>query len=316
MHMSQCDRKAVMWVLALALLMAFCARSAHAETSIYVAGQPGLSLVLKAEGEDFYATYLRTVITCRGAGSHWFETSQANHWAFQQGPQKLQRSGRRIRLVRNRRVPFGSEGEAIKGEVQPDRIVGTWSTFASGEGVGGRCEQDAPGFEPEFGEREPPVSFEAQRYVPLDSPLATMPDPTAEALYFVASKALEIYLWIGGQSVTRVYGTVELTCESRKGELFSKRAALGLASPFALSYEDSFDARAALDYGFRTRAVRMTGSVDAVGAVGSFHAASTQRDDGRLAMRCRTGSRGGDGYVGYRAIRYVLARGKPVTTGG
>src|SRR4051812_49290962 len=171
------------------------AASARAETSIYVVEQPGLSLVLKAEGGDVYVTYLRARIICRGAGSHWEESNEATHRAFEDGPVKLHRSGGRLRLVRGENGEYESSREVIEGRIQGGRIIGSFSLYASGEGIGGSCESDAPEFEQKSGaEREPPVPFGARRYVPFNSPLAGAANPGEEALYFAGSKSFEIYL--------------------------------------------------------------------------------------------------------------------------
>jgi hypothetical protein len=310
-------RKPAALIVALTLIVAMsCAELARAETSIYVAEQPGLSLVLKAEGKSVYATYLHAELLCYGAGGHWHEGAEAvSHRAFQASPVELRRRESEIRLVRSSRGEFDSWREVIAGKVLPDRIVGTFSYYASGEALAGKCESNRPGFEPQFGEREPPVPFEAKRYAPLGSPLAAAPDPAAAALYFAGSRALELYLWVEGRSVTRIHGAAELACASRKGRRSSKRAALGLEAPYLLGEDRSFDARTSLDYGFRTRSARLVGTVSETAVAGSFRILATHRSRDDLT-RCRTGRRGGDGYVPYSATRYVLARAATSGDGG
>jgi hypothetical protein len=301
--------------LALALLAVLLgAGTARAETSIYVAEQPGLSLLLKAEGGDVYATYMRAEILCYGAGGHWYEGARvAAHRAFMDGPVKLRRGDGRLRLVQGRNGPFESAREVIQGEIRPDGFVGSFSYYASGEGLGGTCEANAPGFEPEFGEKEPPVQFEARRYVPLDSPLETDRGAAPEDLYLAHSKALEIYLSVAGGNVTQVRGTALLTCANRKGKIPGRRRRLGLDPPYAIGEDRSFEAQEELDYGFRDREARLTGTVADGEVAGTLRIAgfNRSRDRKHIASRCLTGSRGGDGYVGYRASRYL-----PVKSGG
>lgn len=304
-----------MRTLALTLLLVAAlvsAASARAETSVYVVEQPGLSLVLKAEGGDVYATYLRARIICRGAGSHWEESNEATHRAFEDGPVKMRRRGSSLHLRRGRSGPFDSSSETIEAKIEQDRIVGTFSSFASGEGIGGSCESDAPGFEPESGEREPPVAFEARRYVPLGSSLETDRNASAEDLYFAHSRGLEIYLSVAGGNVTQVRGTALLLCANRKGTIPARRRQLGLDPPYAIGADRSFDAREELDYGFRAREARLTGTVADGEVVGSLRIAglNRSRDRKRIASRCLTGPLGGDGYIGYSATRYL-----PVKTG-
>src|SRR3954447_22496405 len=96
--MCSADRKPVTWALALVplvlslLAMSPIARSANAETSLYLAEQPGLSLELKAEGGSLYVTYLHAVVLCYGAGGHWYEGARpADHWSFRAKSMKLRR---------------------------------------------------------------------------------------------------------------------------------------------------------------------------------------------------------------------------------
>jgi hypothetical protein len=284
------------------------AASARAETSIYVTEQPGLSLVFKAEDGDVYVTYLRARIICRGAGSHWEESNEATHRAFEDGPVKLHRRGGRLRLVRGSNGEFESSREVIEARVQAGRIIGSFSLHASGEGIGGSCESDASGFEPQSSaEREPPVSFAARRYVPFDSPLAGASDPAEEALYFAGSKSFEIYLRVGGEALTQVRGTAVTRCATRRGNAPSRRRSLGLDPPYPLDGEGGFDARAAYDYGFRARSARLTGMVDKEAVVGSFGILNRNRAHHRVTSQCQTGRRGGDASVPYLATRYVPA---------
>lgn len=286
------------------------AASARAETSIYLVEQPGLSLVLIAERGDFYATYLRARIICRGAGSHWEERNEATHQAFESGPVKLHRRGARLRLVRGRNGLFDSSREVIEGRIQGGRIVGSFSLYTSGEGIGGSCESDAPGFEPKSpAEREPPVPFGARRYVSRDSPLAGAPDPGEEALYFAGSKSFEIYLWVGDEGLTQVRGTAVMVCGTRKGQAPSRRRLLGFNPPYPLDADASFDARAALDFGYRARSAQLSGTVEREAVVGMFRILTSNRARHRVTSRCRTGRRGGDGYVGYSALRYLPLAG-------
>jgi len=297
------------WALALGIALAatsFCAGSARAETSIYVAKQPGLDLVLKADGEDVYATYLRATLICRGAGSHWEESNEATDWAFTKGPVELRRRGGGLSLIRLRNGPFDSSREVVRGRIQPDRIVGSFSFFASGEGIGGTCEADAPGFEPEFGEREPAVPFEAQRYVPLGTPLASAPDPAEEALYFTSSKLFEIYLGVEGGSLARVHGTAMLSCLTPMGKTPARRYSLGFDPPYPLDGQElSFDAQATFDYGFKARFAQLTGTVDEEAAAGRLRIFSSHRAGSHVTSRCRTGQIGGDGYLAFSAGRYL-----------
>lgn len=283
------------------------AASARAGTSIYVVEQPGLSLLLKAEDGDVYASYLRARIICRGAGSHWEESNEATHRAFEDGPVKFHRQGGRLRLVRGRSSEYDSSREVIEGRIQGGRIIGSFSLYASGEGIGGSCESDAPGFEPELGaEREPPVPFGARRYVPLNSPLSGVPDPGEEALYFAGSRSSEIYLRVDGGALTQVRGTAVMHCVTRRGKAPARRRSLGFKPPYPLDSENgTFDARAAYDYGFRARSARLTGTVDKEAAVGRLRILSRNRDHHRISSQCETGRRGGGGYVGYSALRYL-----------
>jgi hypothetical protein len=295
---------------AVAMAALLGAATARAETSLYVVDQPELSFVIEAKGSKLYVAYLRAEILCYGAGSHWFEGPEAKtHRAFEVGPVKLQGSDGRLRLVRTRRASFGSSREAIRGEVQPESIVGTFSYFASGAGIGGSCEANAPGFEPQFGEREPPVPFKAQRYVALASPLATPPaDPAAEALYFQSSRQLEALFWIAGGAVTRLDGAAREICTSREGAPEVRRRALEPPPPFPVEAGGGrFEARAGRDWRFEVAASRLEGTVDAEAVAGRYRGAIAYRESRKAPFKawCRTGGRDGDGEVGYRATRYL-----------
>jgi hypothetical protein len=307
-------------MLTAAAMALICTAMAQAETSIYVVEQPELSFLLEAKGDGVYAAYLRAELLCYGAGAHWYEGPQAvTHRAFQVGPVRVQSEDGRLRLLRTHRGPFDSWHEAIKGEVQPDRIVGTFSYFASGEGLGGSCESNAPGFEPEFGQREPPMSFEARRYVPLGSPLATAPDPAAASLYFQSSRQLETFFWVDGSTVTKLQGAARETCTTRGGDRDVRRRSLEPAPPFSVEAgEGRFEARAEKDWPYEVAASRLEGTVHAEGAVGRYRAAIAYREGRRKPFhtRCRTGGRLGDGYVAYHATRYVPVASDPATARG
>jgi hypothetical protein len=232
---------------------------------------------------------------------------------------KLRRRKGHLRLVRVRRGPFDSEREVIDGDVQPDRIVGSFSYFASGEGLGGSCESDAPGFAPEFGQREPPVSFEARRYVPLGSPLATPPDPAAEALYFQSSGQLEVLLGIQDSTVTELRGAAREACATRGGRHRVRRRVLEPESPFGVEAgENHFAAHAARDWPYLASSALLTGSISTEEVVGDYRAAIAYRE-GRskhFQTRCRTGRTGGDGHLRYLATRYLPAQSVPGSAGG
>jgi hypothetical protein len=301
-------KTAVSMLVAVAVLVG--AGSAAAETSIYVVDQPELSLVLEAKGDDLYAAYLYGEVLCYGAGSHWFEGPDAAITrSFQVRPKKLSGGEGRFRLVREERSSFHSSTEVLTAEVRPDRIVGTFSYETSGEGIGGRCEQNAPGFEPtDFSQREPPVNFEARRYVPLGSPLAMVPDPTAEALYFRSTRQLEILLWTSESAVTKVRGAARQTCFNRHHGRSAFREPLEPVPLFPLGAADGrFDVRAGQDLPFTNAASHLEGWVGSGSVLGRYRAAVAYRNGPRKRFYewCRTGGREGDGYVGFEAFRYV-----------
>lgn len=312
--MSSASCKPRRWTLALVpltlSLLAFpLAGSAEAETSLYLTEQPGLSLEFKAEGGSLYVTYLHAVVLCYGAGGHWYEGAKpANHWSFRAKPTKLRRRDGHLRLVRRRSGPFDSEREVLNVEVLADRIVGSFSYFASGEGIGGSCESDAPGFTPEFGQHEPPVSFEAPRYVPLGSPLAAPPDPAAQELYFQGSGQLEILLGVQGSTLTQLRGSAREACENRRGRHRVRRRLLELEPPVALEAGGSaLQARASRDWPYLVASSLLTGSVSTEEIAGDYRAAIAYREGRRKPFdaRCRTGSRGSDGHLPFRATRYL-----------
>jgi hypothetical protein len=296
-------------LVALAVLVG--AGSAQAETSIYVVDQPELSLIFELKGDSLYAAYLDAELLCYGAGSHWFEGASAvRHHEFETKPVKVPSREGRFRLVGRYRDFYESSTEVLSGEVLPDRIVGTFSYEVSGEATQGRCEQNAPGFEPEFGQREPPVSFEAQRYVPLGSPLATVPDPAAEALYFRNTRQLEILLWTSGSEVTKVRGAARQTCFNRRHGRSAFREPLEPVPPFPLGAADGrFDVRAGQDLPYTNAASHLEGWVAGGSVLGRYRAAIASRNGPRKRFYewCRTGGNEGDGYVGFEAFRYVAA---------
>jgi hypothetical protein len=295
-------------VLATILLTAGAAR---AETSLYVVDQPELSLIFEAKGDSLYGAYLDAELLCYGAGSHWFEGANAvRHHEFETKPMLVPSREGRFRLVSRYRDSFDSSTEVLDGEVLPDRIVGTFSYEVAGEGTQGRCEQNAPGFEPEFGQREPAVSFEARRYVPLGRPTAADPDPAAEALYFRNTRQLEILLWASASAVTKVRGAARQTCFNRRHGRSAFREPLEPVPPFPLGAADGrFDVRAGQDFPYTNAASHLEGWVGSRSVLGRYRAAIASRNGPRKRFYewCRTGGREGDGYVGFEAFRYVPA---------
>src|SRR4051794_255802 len=155
-----------MWKLVLALVsigVLLGAGSAQAETSIYVVDQPEISFVVEVKGEDAYVAYLEAESLCYGAGSHWFEGPNAvTHRAFETGPVRLRPVDGGYRQLRRHSDLYESRREELRLEIRPDRIAGTYSAEACGEAIQGNCETNAPSFEPEFGQSEPPIGFEAR----------------------------------------------------------------------------------------------------------------------------------------------------------
>lgn len=302
-----------MRVLALALValtLLVGATSARAETTLYVVDQPELSLLLEAKGGRLYAAYLDAELLCYGAGSHWFEGADAvRHHDFDVRPAKVPSREGSFRRVSRYGDSFGSSAEVLAGEVLPDRVVGTFSYEVSGEGTQGRCEQNAPGFEPEFGQREPPVSFEARPYVPIGSPLATGPDPSAEALYFRNTRQLEIVLWTSGSAVTKARGAARQACTNRRRGRFAFRESLEPVPPFPLEADGRFEGQAGRDLGDESAISHLEGWVSEGAILGRYRAATAYRHnrESRFYEWCRTGGRGGDGSVGFEAVRYVPA---------
>jgi|GEM_PF-6620531 len=297
-------------ILAAAAVL-FGAGSAQAETSIYVVDQPELSFVVEVKGEDAYVAYLEAEVLCYGAGGHWFEGPDAvTHRAFQVGPARLRPTRSGFRLVRTHGDAFESRRETITLEVQADRIAGTFSFYARGEAIQGTCEANAPEFEPEFGEQEPPVPFEAQPYVPLGSSAATLPDPAAEALYYQASRQIETIFWVDDGAVAKVRGAAKETCRSRRGKRSALRRQLEPEPPFSIDPATGrFEGRGGRDWPYLSAASRLEASASASKVVGRYRAAIGYRNGPRRRFYqwCRTGARGADGYVGFQALRYVPA---------
>lgn len=291
------------------------AGTARAETSLYVVDQPEISFVLEGKGDDVYAAYLSAELLCYGAGGHWFEGPDAvTHRAFQVGPVRLHPIEHGFRLVRTHRDTFESWREVMKVKVQSDRIVGTFSYYASGEALQGNCEANAPRFEPSFGEKEPPVSFEASRYVPLGSPLAPAPAPADAALYFQSSPRIETLIWVDGATVTKLRGAAREICRGRRGHREVRNRALEPEPPFSIEPGTGhFEARAGRDWPFVAAASHLEGTAAAEMIFGRYRATVAYRNDrkSRFYERCRTGGRAGDGYVGYQAIRYVPVQPAP-----
>ena len=291
------------------------AGSAQAETSIYVIDQPELTFVVEVKGEDAYVAYLEAEVLCYGAGGHWFEGPNAvTHRAFGAGPVRLRPVEGGYRLLRRHSDLYESRREDLRLEIRPDRIVGTYSAEASGEAIQGNCETNAPGFEPEFGQSEPPVGFEARPYVPLGSPAATLPDPAAEALYFQASRQIETIFWAIDGTVAKVRGAARETCRSRRGKRFALRRELEPAPPFSIDpATGGFEGRGGREWPYLSATSHLEASASASEILGRYRAAIAYRNGRRKRFYewCGTGARRGDGYVGFQALRYVPAASAP-----
>jgi hypothetical protein len=302
-------RLVLLTVLATTLLGA---ASARAETTLYVVDQPELFFVAEVKGEALYAAYLEAESLCYGAGSHWYEGPTAvTHRAFETGPVKLRPVDGGYRLLRRHSDLYESSREELRLQIRPDGIAGTYLAENSGEAIQGSCETNAPGFEPESGaQSEPPIGFEARRYVPLGSPAATDPDPAAEALYFRSTRQLEILLWTSESAVTKVRGAARQTCFNRRHGRSALREPLEPVAPFPIGAADGrFDVRAGQDFPSTNAASHLEGWVGSGSVLGRYRAAIASRNGprNRFYEWCRTGGSKGDGYVGFEAFRYVPA---------
>lgn len=279
------------------------AGSAQAETSIYVAEQPGFSITLKAEGRHVFVTSLRDTGYCRGTGGHRDEVTEGKGESFLGGPEELERTGRHLHYSEKVTETFYSR-TVIDAEIRPDAIVGSYlsESSSSAEGDGG-CQTGSP-------DGDPRVYFTAERYVPLGSELAAAPDPAAAAIYFAGSQPIEIYLWVEDGAVTDVRGSTFDTCISRHRKrphrrVERSRGAPLLYPPFAVSPADgSFYGT----WGFRSssfgRSSRFGGTVGETEVVGALSETSKVWHRGRVVQRCHTGT-GPKGWVPYQATRYV-----------
>jgi hypothetical protein len=287
------------------------AGSARAETTLYVVDQPEISFVIEVKDGDAYVAYLEAEVLCYGAGGHWYEGADAvTHRAFETGPVRLRPVDGGYRLLRRHSDLYESRQEELRLEISTDRIVGTYSAEASGEAIQGNCETNAPGFEPEFGQSEPPIGFEARSLVPLGSPRAALPDPGAQGLYFHASRQIEAIFWVDNGAVAKVLGVARETCRSRRGERSALRRELEPEPPFSIDPATGrFEGRGEKDWPYLSAASHLEASASASEILGRYRAAIAYRNDRhkRFYEWCRTGARGGDGYVGFRALRYVPA---------
>jgi hypothetical protein len=290
---------AVASILAASALL-ICAGPARAETSIYIAEQPGFSITFKAEGRHVFVTSLRSSGYCKGTPGQP-EIIEETGESFLGGPEELERSGRHIHYGYTVTETFYSQ-EVIDGEIRPDSIIGTYMRATGGPAEGeGPCYTGTPG----GGTK---VSFEAARYVPFDSELATTPDPTAKAIYFGNAKLIEIYLWIDDAAVTDVRGSALDTCvwpQRRRRKVERSRGAPLLFPPFPLSAPDgSFYGSWGVRNRVLSRSSRFLGVVAEDTVTGTLSETSKGRSGGRVTERCHTG-RGDRGWILYRAIRYV-----------
>jgi hypothetical protein len=294
-----------------AVAMLSAAGSAQAETTLYVVDQPEISFVVEVKGEDAYVAYLEAESLCYGAGAHWYEGSDAvTHRAFEIGPVRLRPVDGGYRLLRRSRDLYESRREELRLEIQPERIAGTYSAENSGEAIQGNCETNAPGFEPGVGQSEPPIGFEARPYVPLGSPRATLPDPSAEALYFHASRQIETISWIEDGALTKILGVAREACHSRRGKHFALRRQLEPEPPFTIDpATGGFEARGGREWRYLSAASHLEATVSVSQILGSYRAAIAYRNGRRKRFYewCETGARGGDGYVDFEASRYVPA---------
>jgi hypothetical protein len=302
-------RKLVLLTVLATMLLG--AASARAETTLYVVDQPELSFVVQVKGEDVYVAYLEAEALCYGAGGHWFEGPDAvTHRAFETGPVRLRPVDGGYRLVRRHSDLYESRREELRLEIRPDGIAGNYLAESGGEAIQGNCETNAPGFEPDFGESEPPVGFEARPFVPLGSPLASAPDPAAESLYFQASRQIETIFWVGDGAVVRLRGVARESCRSRRGKRFALRRELEPEPSFSLDPTSGrLEARGGRNWPYLSAASHLEAWVSASELLGRYRAAIAYRNGRRKRFYewCGTGARGGDGYVGFQAVRYVQA---------
>ncbi len=293
-----------MRTLALAFVMVTAllgAGSARAETSIYVAKQPGFSITLKAEGRHIFVTSLTYTSYCAGAGAHIGEITESHGASFLGPPQELDRTGTHLHYLQKVTETFYSL-EVLDGEVHPDAIVGTFLRESSSpvEGDGG-CGTGSP-------EGDPKIQFEALRYVPVGSALAAAPSPGAEAIYFLASKPIEMYLWIGEGAVTDVRGRARHTCVQPGRPAQHSRMSFGIQPPLPVSDVDgSFFGRWGFRSGSITGSTQIGGSVADTAVTGRLSETWKGKEGGRVTERCHTG-RGRMGWVPFRATRYLPVR--------
>ena len=292
--------------------MLLAAGSAQAETTLYVVDQPEISFVVEVKNEAVYAAYLEAESLCYGAGAHWFEgPSVVTHRAFQTGPVGLRAVDGGYRLLRRHRDIYESSREELRLRIQSDRITGTYRAENSGEAIQGKCETNAPGFEPEsVAASEPPIGFEARPLVPLGSPRATLPDPAAEALYFQSSRPIEAIFWIEDGTVTKMRGVAREACHSRRGKRFALRRELEPEPPFPIDPATGVSsARGGRDWSYLSATSHMEATATVSQLLGRYRAAIAYRNGRRKRFYewCGTGARGGDGYVGFQALRYVAA---------
>jgi hypothetical protein len=295
--------------------LVFSPMAAAAETSIYVVDQPEIFLVVEVKGEDGYVAYLEAESLCYGAGAHRSEEPNVvTHRAFETGPVRLRPIDGGYRLLRRHGDLYESRREELRLEIGSDRIAGTYSAEASGEAIQGKCETNAPNFEPEFGQSEPPISFEARPFVPLGSPAATLPDPAAEALYFQASRQIETIFWADDGTVAKVRGVARETCRSRRGKPFARRRELEPGPPFSIDpATGGFEGRGGREWPYLSAASHLEASASASEVLGRYRAGIAYRNGRRKRFYewCGTGARGGDGYVSFHAFRYVPAAPVP-----
>jgi hypothetical protein len=285
--------------LILALVAALLgAGSAQAETSIYVAEQPGFSITLKAKGRRVFVTTLRDTGYCRGTGAHRDEITEGKGESFLGGPAELERTGSHLHYSEKVTETFYSR-TVLNATLRPDAIVGTYLSESSSpvEGDGG-CQTGTP-------DGDPRVYFTAKRYVPLGSELAVPPDPAAPAIYLANTRTIEMYLWVDGGAVTDVRGTIVETCLRPHHRPYRSRGHFLLYPPFALSPSDgSFSTEAHYDSSAIRRAVYLSGMVADAETAGLLRETYEARERGRLEERCGTGT-AKRGWVPYRAIRFV-----------
>jgi hypothetical protein len=286
-----------------ALALVFSAAATAAETSLYIADQPGLSLTLKAHGDHVFITSLRHTGYCRGAGGFPDKVAEGGE-SFLGGPVELERNGRHLQFREKVTETFYSR-TVLKATVEDNAIGGFYlsESSSSAEGDGG-CQTGS------F-EGDPRVYFRAQRYVPLGSESASEPDPAAPAVYFANSKVVEMYLWVDQGAVTDVRGTALSTCVKYRRirphrRVGRSRESFLLDPPFPLSPADNSFATAALYPGSFKRSAYLSGTVAEGETKGLLRETSEVRESGRLQERCRTGT-ARRGWVPYQAIRFVQA---------